>query len=182
MPSAYHSYTDAELLRLIAGDDVIAFETLYERYWASLYQSAFSILRDREAGKDIVQNIFIWLWEHRHSVEVRSVAAYLKAAVQFKVANYLRSGRIRDTSLRQLASLSPSHEASDAAEMAELLELQSIIQTAVDHLPQKCREIYLLSRDEQLSNREIAERLGLSIKTVENQMTIALHRIRKALG
>lgn len=127
---------------------------------------------------DIVQDVFAWMWEHRHTLQVVSVKAYLKAAVRFKMANYIRSGRVRDTFFQELANYTPSNLPPGAEELAEARELQAIIQRAIGQLPQKCQEIFRLSREERLSNQEIAKRLGVSVKTVENQMTIALKRLR----
>lgn len=178
---AYTIYTDHDLVKLLAQDDQLAFEQLYTRYWAPLYQSAFFILRDRDACKDIVQDVFAWLWEHRHSLQVESVKAYLKAAVKFKIANYIRSGRVRQSFFEELAAFTPSLLPPGAEELAEVRELQTIIAQAIVKLPAKCQEIFRLSREERLTNQEIADRLGLSVKTVENQMTIALRRLRSGV-
>jgi RNA polymerase sigma-70 factor (family 1) len=174
----YTLYTDCELVALLALDDHRAFELLYTRHWAHLYQSAFFILRDKDACKDMVQDVFAWLWEHRHTLQVQSVKAYLKTAVRFKVANYIRSGRVRDSFFEELAHFTPLALPPGSEELAEAKELQAIIQQEIGALPEKCQEIFRLSREEYLSNQEIADRLGLSVKTVENQKTIALKRLR----
>lgn len=176
--TAYSLYTDLDLVGLLAQDDQLAFEELYTRHWATLYQSAFFILRDKDACMDMVQDVFAWMWEHRHTLQVKSVKAYLKAAVRFKMANYIRSGRVRDSFFQELANYTPSTLPPGSEELAEAKELQTIIQHAIVQLPQKCQEIFRLSREERLSNQEIANRLGVSVKTVENQMTIALKRLR----
>jgi RNA polymerase sigma-70 factor (family 1) len=177
----YSVYTDNDLVKLLAQDDPHAFEQLYTRHWAHLYQSAFFVLHDRDACKDIVQDVFAWLWEHRYSLQVASVTAYLKAAVKFKIANYIRSGRVRHSFFEELAHFTPSVLSPGAEELAEVRELQTIIQQAIVKLPAKCQEIFRLSREERLTNQEIADRLGLSVKTVENQMTIALRRLRSGV-
>jgi RNA polymerase sigma-70 factor (ECF subfamily) len=158
-----------------------AFDILFSRHWEALYKSAFFILKDEDASKDVVQDVFIWLWENRTRLNINSLKSYLHAAVKFKVANYIRSGKIRESFFGELAGAKILTEPAGPEETAELKELKSIIQAAIDELPDKCREIFLLSRDQQLSNAEIAAKLGLSIKTVENQMTIALRRIRNAV-
>jgi len=179
---AYSTYTDAELLRLLARDDSHAFETLYARHWEELYKTAFFLLKDGAACKDIVQTIFIWLWEHRKSLVIQSLPAYLKAAVKFKIANHIRDGRIRYGFFEELAGFHPLAQAAGSEEELEVKELAAIIRQAIDYLPGRCREIFRLSREEYLTNQEIARRMGLSVKTVENQMTIALRRIRASLG
>ena len=178
--TAYSAYSDSQLISLLTQDDQNAFDALYTRHWASLYQSAFYLLRDRQACSDIVQDIFTWLWEHRQQLQIQTVTSYLKAAVKFKVANYIRSGRIRSNFFEDLAHV-PVTGIDSAGDLAEINELQGIIRQAVNRLPGKCREIFRLSREEHLSNQQIADRLAISIKTVEAQMTIALKRIRMAV-
>jgi RNA polymerase sigma factor (sigma-70 family) len=112
---------------------------------------------------------------------VQNVPLYLKAAVRFKVANYIRSGRIRSSFFEDLAAYTPSGLLPGSEELAEVRELHAIIQQSVLQLPHKCQEIFRLSREEQLTNQQIAEKLGLSVKTVENQKTIALKRLRSGI-
>lgn len=167
---------------MLVNNDQDAFKHLYERYWFELYQCAFAMLKDQHAAKDILQDVFIWIWENRTTLNITYVKAYLKAAVRFKVANYIRSGNIREHLFDELAKL-PSHsQAPTSDELIELKELRQVIHDSMLQLPQKCREVYRLSREEGLSNQEIAQRLGISVKTVEAQMTIALKRLRTRLG
>lgn len=127
---------------------------------------------------DIIQDVFIWLWEHKKGLEIQAPKSYLKTAVKYKIANYIRAGNIRDSFFEEAVKISPAKSIPGVGEFAELKELNCIIQLTVSNLPLKCQEIFRLSREENLSNRQIAEQLGISIKTVENQITIALHRIR----
>lgn len=177
----YLSYTDSELLLLLSRGDRDAFDILYSRHWADLYKAAFYILKDQEASRDIVQDIFVWLWQHRQDLEIRTLKSYLRAAVKFKVANCIRSGNIRKSFFEELTKLPLTALSPTAEQLSEVKELKAIIEAAISHLPEKCREIFKLNREGQLSNQEIARRLNISIKTVENQMTIALRRIRNAV-
>jgi RNA polymerase sigma-70 factor (family 1) len=181
LPDIYASYSDAELLQLLSGNNNDAFEMIYSRYWEELYTSAYYLLRDPDASKDIVQEIFIWLWEKRHSVQIVSLKPYLKAAVKFKVANFIRSGKIRTSFYDEIADYHDDTSSPTPEELAETNELARIMQTAIQHLPDKCREIYILKREERMSSSEIAQRLNLSVKTVENQITIAQKKIRCSL-
>ena len=178
--TALLTYTDQELIKLLSEDNREAFEKLYARHWEELFKTAFAILKDRDASKDIVQDIFIWLWQHRYTLRVISLKFYLKAAVKFKVANYIRSGDIRESFFRELSYADLSKPAITIEEELETKQLKGIIQLAISKLPEKCREIFQLSRESHLSNQEIALRLNISIKTVENQMTIAIRRLRQA--
>ncbi len=170
--------TDQELISLLSKGNQNAFDMLYKRHWADLYKFAFFILRDKEACKDIIQDVFVWVWEHKRELKVQFPKSYLRSAVKFKIANYIRSGNIRESFFEEAAKYDYSTSMAGGDEFAELKELNNIIRQAIFNLPAKCREIFMLSREANLSNREIAEQLGISVKTVENQMTIALHRIR----
>jgi len=180
--SVYHAYSDQELVRLLTGNDKEAFNQLYERHWFELYQSGYKILREADAVKDIVQDVFVWLWENRAALNITHIKAYLKAAVRFKIANYIRHGNIRDSYFEELSQLAAGSFTSTSDELIELKELRQVIHDSIMQLPEKCREVYRLSKEEGLNNREIAERLGISVKTVEAQMTIALKRLRTRIG
>lgn len=180
--SVYNDYSDQELVQLLVGNDKNAFEQLYERHWFTLYQTAFYLLRDSDGSKDIVQDVFLWIWENRNTLKVENLKAYLQAAVRFKVANFIRAGNIRDSFFDDLAKVYPNPLCANSDEVAQFKELQRVIHEVILQLPEKCREVYLLSREKGLSNREIAARLGISVKTVEAQMTIALKRLRTSIG
>ena len=170
--------TDRELISAISTGNHNAFSMLYNRHWAELYKFAFFILRDKAACKDIIQDVFIWVWEHKKGLEIQAPKSYLKTAVKYKITNYMRAGNIRNTFFEEAAKLDQAKSMPGVDGFSELKELNNIIQITVANLPLKCQEIFRLSREENLSNREIAKQLGISIKTVENQITIALHRIR----
>lgn len=160
--------------------DVNAFDLLYSRHWSGMYQAAYFLLRDQDASMDIVQDIFVWLWEKRQQLDIHAVPAYLRSAVRFKVANYIQSGKIREDFYAELADITlPA--APGPQDLLELNDLKVIIQQVISQLPEKCREIFLLSRDNRLTNQQIADLLNISIKTVEAQKTIALKRIRAAV-
>ncbi len=176
----YKDIQDDELLFRIGNGDHIAYDEIYRRYWSTMFQSAYNLLREREVCMDIVQDVFIWLWEHRSNINVRSLKPYLLVAVKFKVANYIKKGKVRSSFFDELQRIGePVELLEESIEVKQLLE---IINYFIGQLPEKCREIFLMSRHEHLSNKEIAERLGISIKTVENQMTIALKKMKTSLG
>jgi RNA polymerase sigma-70 factor (ECF subfamily) len=173
--------TDKDLIFLISRGDQGAFNTLYNRHWPWLFKFAFLILKDRDAAKDIIQDVFVWVWEHRKDLQMHAPKSYLKTAVKYKIANYIRTGNIRNSFFDEASQLKYTVCTPGADEFAEVNELNHIIRISIANLPVKCKEIFRLSREENLSNREIASQLGISIKTVENQMTIALHRIRTSV-
>ncbi|WP_315815555.1 RNA polymerase sigma-70 factor [Paraflavitalea speifideaquila] len=176
----YSTYTDSELLRLLSESNHDAFDALYRRYWEELYISAFYILKDPNACRDVLQDVFTWLWEKRAVLEITSLRSYLKAAVRFKLANFIRGVHTRENFYQQLSGFSnPSFPTP--GELIEARQMEKIIQDAIEQLPLQCKTIYNLKRKENLNNQQIAERLRVSIKTVENQITIAQNRLRQYL-
>lgn len=172
------TYSDQELFHFLRDGDAQAFETLYNRHLPRLYAMSIKLTGDALLARDIIQDIFTNLWENREDIEVRYPEAWFRGAVRFQVANLIRDGRIHE---RYLTFLLQQNTGAEMAAETDVRELQAIIQQAISELPEKCREIFRLSREGHLSNLEIAERLRISPKTVENQMTIALKKMRQAV-
>jgi len=176
----YDNLTDIELTALLRKGDHAAFEELHSRHFQTIFRAAWNVLKDREACMDIVQNIFVWFWENREKHQIRSIKAYLLMAVKYQVANTIRSGKVRENYLDRAAAQELKYSLN--AESTELQELKSFIKTIINQLPDRCREVYKLSREEHLSNREIARKMDISEKTVEAQLTKALRTLRTNIG
>jgi len=173
----YQMWSDAKLLELLGVDDRKAFELLYKKYSGKSYAAAYSLFRDKDVCEDQVQDLFVDLWAKRHELNITSLEWYLKVAIKNRVLMYIRTRR---------ATLDVSAlEALAAKYSTDSLLIQHDIGRVLDEnvaqLPEKCRQVFTLSRKECLSNKEIAARLGISVKTVENQMTIALRYLRSGL-
>jgi len=175
----YNDLQDGELLLRLCDNDQNAFDEIYRRYWSFMYQSAYNILREREACRDIVQELFIWLWENRANLNILSIKPYLMVAVKFKVANYIKKGKVRSSFFEQLKKIEEPYELVE--DSLEVKEMMQIIDHFINQLPEKCRKVFILSRREHLTNKEIADQLNISVKTVENQMTIALRKLKSSL-
>ena len=181
MPDNINStLTDEELIRLLKAGDRSAFDTIFNKYWSRLYVAAYNLLHNREAAEDIVQEVLVQLWIKRDSLEIGHLNAFLYAAVRYKVFDAVRSGKAREQ-LSRKAEDSPAAANATEEDLAEK-ELKQLLQQHIASLPEKCREIFILSRNAQLSTREIARLLGVAPKTVENQLTIAIRRLRASLG
>lgn len=178
---SYNVLTDNELVTHLREGDAAAYTQIYTRHWSALYRSAYNILRDEGPTLDVLQEVFTWVWSNRQSIRVDNLRAYLYAAVRFKVANALRDGKARNGIFMDLEQLK-DHELCFSDESLELKELKNIIAEFTGLLPEKAREVFRLSRYEQLSNKEIADRLGISVKTVENHITVTLKKLRVILG
>ncbi|MFC6099451.1 RNA polymerase sigma factor [Olivibacter domesticus] len=167
-------YTDQELANGLFNGDEYAFQCIYERYAKALYRSAYQLLNDKELCEDLIQELFINLWIKRDVLHISSLKPYLYISMKNQVLMAVRRKKylLNEELLLEL-------KASETIEdYVHTKELQQSFQKEIDLLPKRCKEIFSLSRIEQLSNREIAERLQISIKTVENQMTIALRAMR----
>jgi RNA polymerase sigma-70 factor (family 1) len=174
----YQMWPDATLLNALRQDDRKAFAMLYNRYSGKAYHVAYNLFRDREVCEDLVQELFIDLWAKRNFLNISSLEWYLKVAVKNKVLMYIRTQK----ATLDLSAISMLAEKYTTDSKLHQSEINSILEHNVERLPQRCREIFTLSRKEYLSNKEIANRLNISIKTVENQMTIALRYLRSGLS
>lgn len=163
--------TDTELLDLLKTGDRYAFTAIYDRYCSLLYRTAFKILNDHDLAKDVVQEVFIMLFEKANDRVIINLQAYLFQSVKYQCFMHLRSGRISEKHLHQMNALMASNIIE---EELEAKELEKLLDESIATLPDRCRQVFYLSRFESLSNKKIAERLHISPKTVENQITKAL--------
>lgn len=176
--SSYQTYSDDQLLELLKGSDNEAFTEIYGRYAETLYRFAWNILEEEDECRDAVQEVFIWFWENRDSLHVTVLKYYLLAAVKYKLIRVIQKSKRKD----KILSARPVITSSFVEDTIELNELKAIIRQFTETLPPRAKEIFHLSRDEYLTNREIAAKLHISEKTVENQITISLKKLRRALG
>ncbi|MFY0253821.1 RNA polymerase sigma-70 factor [Chitinophaga sp. 30R24] len=173
---ANQELTDEALLLLLQSGDEQALTLLYRRHWQSLFLSAYQVLKDKEACKDLVQELFTELWQKSRRIQINSsMKAYLSASIRYKVFRYIRRREVREELFDHL--LERTDTTSPESELA-VKDLQGLLNNLIDALPEKCRIIFRMSRDQHLTHKEIAQRLNVSIKTVENQINIALRRLR----
>lgn len=159
------------------GMDAQQFEELYKSHYRQLRNTARQLTGDWDAAHDLVQEVFLRLWNRHEAIDnILNPGAYLYKSVVNASLNHLS----RNKGNRQAESLQLPSDASTEAGL-DLKELQRHIQRALEQLPPKCRAIFILSRFEDKKNKEIAVLLGLSLKTVENQMGIALKKMRENL-
>ena len=171
---------DNELLREMAQGNETAFTQIYHQYWKLLFSVAANKLNNLADAEEVVQDVFADLWKRRAEIDIRqSLKSYLAAAVKFQVYSLLyKKYRQRqfEQSLEQDASAT-----SHVEEQYDLKALQEKLRETAAQLPARCRLVYELSRETGLSNKEIAQSLDISEKTVENQMTKALKSFRTSL-
>jgi RNA polymerase sigma-70 factor (family 1) len=173
--------TDSELLDLLKSGDHAAFTEIYNRYWDKLFAVAYNRLSDELEAEEVVQNIFLSLWKRKEQLALtHSLATYLSVSVKYQI-------------LTRLAQLKREKERTDQLRIAAIegiettgewlseKELRLQIEQCINTLPEKCRIVFKLSRESLKSNKEIAEELGLSEKTVEGHITKALTTLRGSL-
>ncbi|TBO40438.1 RNA polymerase sigma-70 factor [Pedobacter kyonggii] len=173
-----HKHTDEELVILFKENDVVAFREIYVRYWYELYLISNKRLRSKEASEEIIQNFFTLFWINRKKINIRgALKAYLHTSIRYSVIDYLAREATRNNYL-ELLSFSYKEAANTTEETVFLHEVEDGINQVMSKLPAKCRKVFELSRQHHKSNKEIAELLGLSEKTVENHITNALKLFR----
>ena len=156
------------------------FEMLFKAHFKSLYGYAYTIIKDEMAAEEMVQNVFLKIWEKKGGLNIQSPAlAYLYKSVYHESLNYLKHQKVK--AAYQAHTTYQMKNQADHASKIMLSELEQQINKALDELPEQCRTIFQMSRFEELKYQEIADRLGLSIKTVENQMGKALKIMRLKL-
>lgn len=162
------TYTDKELLILISKDNSKAFEEIYRRYWDLLIDASYKRIKDIDNSKDIVQNVFIDLWNRRAKVEIENLAAYLNTAVRFQVFKLFSKKKASPVFLELFDTIITS-QANPENNFRDQ-ELSILFEAWLKCLPEKRKEIFLLHYLENLSTKEIAEQLQISQKTVQNQI------------
>lgn len=159
----------------------VVFEQLFKTNFKALHRYAFSFVKDRDIAEDIVQQVFLRLWENRSGFEVeRSIQAYLYRAVYHACLNHIKHTQVQTRHARYMQS-DNRHQGHALADL-QAKELKARIACVLADLPEGCRTIFQMSRYESLKYKEIAEALNISVKTVENQMGKALRILRAHLG
>ena len=160
--------------------NITTFRQYYDSYYDQLYHFLTFYTKNSIIIEDVLQEIFLKLWENREKIEVKYIKTYLFHAAKNKVLNHLRDEQSRHYLLENWFYQQQYESKGKDCFDLELFILQ--LDKIVKQLPERCREIFLLSREEKLTYKQIADKLNLSVKTVEVQMGIALKRIRESLS
>ena len=174
-------YTDEEIIDRLSSDDRLAFEHIFKCYYSVLCKFCLKYVRVETVAEEIVQDIFINIWERRTQITINSsIKAYLYTAVRNRSFNYLKLQLPKDQKMTQLDNIAIIETDSKEKDMM-FDELKVHVKLAIEKLPNKCRIVFNLSRDSGLTYKEIAEELDISVKTVENQIGLALKKLREQL-
>jgi RNA polymerase sigma-70 factor (ECF subfamily) len=175
------SVSDRDVLVRLARGEQAAFESLFREHYGSLVRLAERLVRSRDLAEDTVQEVLLNLWRQRETVRVEdSLRAYLHRSVRNRALNHIRNERVRREAAPQILDDLSSERDGDSELIGE--EIETAVRHAVSELPPRCREVFELSRSQGLKYAEIAEVLGISVKTVETQMGRALKTLRERLS
>lgn len=176
------TYSDTNIVPQIIEGNEKAFENLFQSHYANLCGYAVKYVWELEQAEEIVQDLFFNIWNKRSNLQITSsIESYLFRAVRNACLNYLKHLKVRDNYATDVKeSVNPGRDQDNNS--VEVLELQDKIEEAIEALPPERKKIFLLSRHEELKYKEIAEQLGISVKTVEAQMGKALKYLRESLS
>lgn len=157
------------------------FEQVFKSHFKALHAYACTILKEEAMAEEVVQQVFFKLWEKKDQVEItQSLKAYLYRSVYNECLNYLKHQKVKQTH-KSHTVYTTQEGAENVSGRLQAKELEGKIAEALNQLPEQCRTIFQMSRFEELKYREIADRLNLSVKTIENQMGKALKIMRMQL-
>lgn len=169
------------LIQKLKEGDIRALEVIFNQHYSNLCRYLLLLFKNQLLVDHIAQDVFVYLWENRQVIEIRSsLASYLYSAGRYKALNQIRNTSKRESINKNIAS-SASIEDKSSDTILEIKELEQIIDNAINTLPARCQQIFRLSREEDMGYKDIAKLLNISVNTVENQMGIALKKLRTIL-
>lgn len=173
------SLTDGELLQLLQQDNALAFEELYHRYWNKLFYLSHKRLKTAAASEEIVQEVFLTLWQKRKNLIIESLPQYLSAMTRYAVYRYLANEKritgYKDLFAKQMEILSTEDNAVDSKLLLDMVKKLS------NKLPEKCRLVFIYNKIEDEPLSKVANKLNISLKTAEAHLTKALRIIRMSI-
>lgn len=163
------------LIKSLEQRDERALKQLYDVYWKKMYLYALKVLNHQQLCEDILQDIFISIWEKAPTAKIKNIESYLFRALKYKIANALRDEKYTQINNEHLNFL-PSEDY--VKNTIEYKDLETQVHKTIQTLPEKCKNVFYLSRIEEYTNHEIAEELNISVRTVETHISKALKHLR----
>ena len=171
-----------EIIRRISKGEQGQFESLFRSSYVSLVRYAKTIVKDHDTAEEIVQDLFFKLWQDRGKIKIESsLNGYLFRAVHNRCIHWINHNRVVEKHVRDM-SHKKTMVSENPSDLMQYNELQSKIARIIEHLPERCGRIFCMSRFEGLKYTEIAEKLSVSVKTVEANMGRALKEFRRVLS
>jgi RNA polymerase sigma-70 factor (family 1) len=157
------------------------YRQIFEQYYQMLVVFAHRYFDDMESARDIVQDLFVDLYDSRHTISIQtSLKSYLYSAVKNRCLNQVKHEQVKEKH-RQMSISEANVPDPDLEDIMDAVELEARVYGIVSNLPEKCRQIYIMSRVDGKKNREIADELNLSVRTVETQISKALKSLKDSL-
>ena len=173
---------ELEILQKIAKNDRKVFEQVFKSHYTDLCRFAMRYVREEITSEEIVQEVFINIWERRTELNINSsIKAYLFTAVRNRSFNYIKLQLPKEHQKTDVDALSELQIDNNEDDL-RLEELKAYVNEAIDLLPKKCKAIFILSRTAGMTYKEIADEMDISVKTVENQVGLALKKLREQLN
>ncbi|GGF40094.1 RNA polymerase sigma factor [Echinicola rosea] len=171
-------HSDEQLYQKVRQADHEAFDQLFDRFWKRLFEYAFKMLQDREQAEDVVQEVFVQLWENAPKREIQHLSGYFFRAVKYQVANVIRNQKWHlDWNTVQLEDT----VVTDEPEVGHNVMLLKVVEERIEQLPPKCREVFYLNKKHGYTAKEIAANLNISPRTVEGHLQRALKSLKADL-
>ena len=158
--------------------DEKSFNTLIDLLWEPMMIYAASIIMDDTMAKDLVQDVWADYWQRKEEIDVQNIKAYLYKAIRYRCYNHFRDKKFNET---QLEAAKAIFIVPDVEQHQDVIELSKWINRTIESLPKRCQEVFKLSRINDINNVEIAKQLNISQRSVENQISLALRKLRKDL-
>lgn len=172
---------DSTLISEIQNGSVRAFELLYDRYKRKIYCFFYNYLKNKSEAEEMLQSLFVSIWDHRHSIDKNNpFDKYIYRCASNKIYDYLRRKYVRDKYI-EAQKLTGEFSCENTEDIIYFNDLNESLKLIMDELPDKQKEIFYLSRYNNIPNKEIAERLNLSVRTVETQIYRVIKKIKRKL-
>lgn len=175
----YTTLSDAELVSSLKQDSKAAFDEIYKRYWQKSFNEAYKRLREPQVCEELVQDVFTYLWLKRVGKQIDNLEAYIKISVRYQIFMQYKKGKRLPVFEEPLEHMALADNQADSE--INLKELKSKIEQWLEMQPEKRREIFKMRFQEELSTKEISEILGITQKTVQNQLITATNQLRSTL-
>lgn len=174
---------DSEIAGRIRKGDIEQFESLFRSSYNSLVKYAGTLIKDQDNSEEIVQELFVRLWQNKEKIKIESsLNGYLFRSVHNRCLHYIAHRKVMERHEEEMSVRRPDTAAEDPSEILHYKDLQARIARILERLPERCSTIFCMSRFEGLKYSEIAEKLSISVKTVEAGMGRALKEFRKELA
>ncbi|MBS1631471.1 MAG: sigma-70 family RNA polymerase sigma factor [Bacteroidetes bacterium] len=173
-------YTDSSLLSSLAKSEQWAFEAIYSRYFRQLMSAAYIRLKDQQQSEDVVQNVFLKLWKNREQLTINNLAAYLNVAVRYEVLNLITRSKTPQYFHKYIEEVIVDADTADGKIIKA--ELMNLVCAYAQTLPEKRKNILILHLQKNWSTKEISGVLGISQKTVQNQLRMALNGLSERIS